>query len=153
MKHLQYIAFALLLTACSSGTIGTDGASAVPTSGQWNFSMNASVQNLSGPNCPTSGAATLNTQGVAQLTASADGLSVTLNIDGQTLSYARSSLSDAVYETASQPFPTRDANDNVVMGSVVFDLHAFDPSDIVGTLHWNNNQGCTGTYSYEMELL
>lgn len=118
-----------------------------PMSGSWSFQM--TTVDLQGTGCPAEGSVGFNTQGDAELTVTQTGERAVMNLDGQQLVFHRQSGSAPFYQTNTRMFPVRGHGP----GTVYFDFMAQTSDSISGTIYWNNNDGCTGDYSFVMYLI
>lgn len=124
---------------------------AVPASGSWSFKLTGTGSNFTGApeRCPIGVPGGFSSSGTADLIVSADGGSATMLIDNQTLSFTGQPENYTnFYRTGTSTFPVEGG-----MGTIYFDFVANTYDTIVGTIHWNNNQGCSGDYAFTMELV
>jgi hypothetical protein len=131
-----------------------DNASTIrPTSGIWDFNIQASAANLSGPDCPQ-GSAGISSNGEARLEVSPDGLNAALNIDEQAVSFVRPNYNDTLYDSYEMGFISKNGEDQAIPGTVRFTFNVIDQEKIEnGKIFWDNKNGCTGTYPFTMELV
>ena len=118
-----------------------------PMSGSWSFQM--TTVDLQGPRCPNEGSTPFNTNGDEELIVSETGENAVMNISGQNLVFHRQTGNAPYYKTGTRMFPVRGSGP----GSVYFDFVAQTVDSISGTIYWNNNDGCLGTYSFTMLLI
>jgi hypothetical protein len=125
-------------------------ASVMPRSGHWMLEMLVGAEYLSGPECASGGSAFVSI-GDAQIATNSGGWSFTLIADGQYISAQRQALHTAIYVTGERPFPVQTANGST-LGVAVYQFEAVTPDRLEGTLTWDNNDGCSGTYPITVEL-
>lgn len=123
-----------------------------PHSGLWEFTMNATAADLSGPECPSSGS--VGSNGPAAVDTYGDGIIVTVDLDNFQLIFNRVGDEDTTYyETTVYNFPVQTPSGGVSNGLVHFSLSAVANDYIEGFIHWKNLQGCQGDYPFNMVLV
>ena len=123
-----------------------------PYAGIWEFTMNATAADLSGPECPSTGA--VGSSGPAGLDTYNNGAVVTVDLDNQHLIYHRiGDETSAEYQTTVYNFPVQTPTGGVSVGLVHFSLTAIANDYIEGSIHWKNLQGCQGDYPFTMVLV
>lgn len=124
-----------------------DPATIRPTSGYWQFTMSGNSGDLAGNDCPN-GAAAFSSLGEVKLDVAQDGLSSTMNLDSQNINFYRPDINTTNYESYEYSFNTPTS-----VGVVSFTFDAVDQEKIQGEIHWDNNEGCSATYPFAMELV
>lgn len=149
---MKYSLLALSLIFLGVGCLSVGMLGVTPIPGTWSFHLDVSDQYLQGNNCPLAGSGiSQSPAGEADVAVTESGAAVSFSLDGQLLVFTRG-LSNADYATSSRFFPVR-TNDGISFGTVYFDFVANTPDTIIGTLHWDNRQGCVGEYPFTMELI
>jgi len=140
----------LLMTGCTAEVepeLPDNDLSALPESGAYTFSMDGSGT-LTGSQCPAT-TGTPVTSGPAQVTVSDDDLSLTMTLDGQTITLSRPTLDDMLSSDVF-PFPVED-NGETYIGDVSYTIDYWTQDYAQGTLLWNNGLGCAGNYPFTLE--
>ncbi len=127
----------------------------IPSNGTWSFNMTGTASDLHGAKCPGAGA--MGSSGTAYLHTSNEGATMVLNIDSTQQVFHGSLVDDLYqYETNKKFFPVATVHGGYSVGTVYFDAVANTFDTIVGTVHWDNQQGdtqCAGDYPFTMELI
>lgn len=105
-----------------------------PTSGQWNYNMTATADNLS---CAAASGG-FTASGPVSFTTSSHGMSAHLNADSASVHFYRPVYSNPHYESSSY-------------GNVSWELDVIDQEHMTGFLHMEG-EGCTGDYPITMDL-
>lgn len=134
----------------------TDPVGVRPDSGVWSFRLEGSTARLEGPQCPPYNAAQdggFISNGEATLIVAPVGNGAQMLVDGQTLGFTRQPGTTMMYRTGTRHFPVQRADGGMATGKVHFEFVANTRDSIIGTLHWNNTQGCVGAYPFTMAWL
>lgn len=138
----------LIIIGAGCSTTPNDDIGVVPLSGTWSFDMTGSTSDLSGVKCPNI-AAGFESGGDAELWVNEFGNIALMKLDEQRLVFHKQLIPEYLYKTGIRMFPSKWESP----GTVFFDFVANTTDSIVGTLHWNNNAGCTADYPFTMELI